>query len=235
MKNFSRSRLHRNQKSLWSRHRACVYCGKAATTRDHVPARCLLDRTRPAEIFTVPACKSCNSGFSLDEEYLRAFVGLLVERDQTDVSPSLIRRIENSIRVDYNRPYIEPESDRVLKILSKIACGLYAHRYGSSPGVKRFTAKGFHPDWRGFELPANSLFTPEFRLRPWATVQRGSFSYVFARGWSHQLVCLLNVYDRIWGHVDCPEPPHPGRKERRKPLGDELQLDFSLESARTHP
>lgn len=40
----------------------CTYCNEPATTRDHVPPRCLL----PFNEKTVPACRRCNSGILRD-------------------------------------------------------------------------------------------------------------------------------------------------------------------------
>jgi hypothetical protein len=45
-----------------------AYCEGVPETRDHVPSRVLLDEPYPENLPVVPACKSCNSGFSADEE-----------------------------------------------------------------------------------------------------------------------------------------------------------------------
>lgn len=56
----------------------CVYCGGNTLTRDHVPAKVLLDEPYPANLPVVPACESCNLGFSLDEEYVACLVDCAV-------------------------------------------------------------------------------------------------------------------------------------------------------------
>ena len=57
----------------------CVHCGQSITeletSRDHVPSKSLLLKPHPANLPIVQVCKSCNNGFSLDEEYLVAFLG----------------------------------------------------------------------------------------------------------------------------------------------------------------
>jgi hypothetical protein len=54
----------------------CVYCGCPAEGRDHTPPRCFLKHPRPANLITLPACKKCNSGFSIDEEVVRTVIAL---------------------------------------------------------------------------------------------------------------------------------------------------------------
>jgi hypothetical protein len=51
----------------------CYLCDAKADTREHVPARGFFDLL-PANVITVPACKSCNSSFAKDEEYFRTVV-----------------------------------------------------------------------------------------------------------------------------------------------------------------
>lgn len=48
----------------------CLYCGRPADTREHVPPKALLEQPWPNNLRTVPACGDCNGSWSLDEEYL---------------------------------------------------------------------------------------------------------------------------------------------------------------------
>lgn len=57
--------------------RRCVYCTEPATTSDHAPPRCLLRRPLPSNLLTLPACAKCNSGFSFDENVVRALLALI--------------------------------------------------------------------------------------------------------------------------------------------------------------
>ena len=51
----------------------CVYCRESpATTRDHVPPRCLFPDPKPSDLISVPCCAQCNGGFSMDDEYFRS-------------------------------------------------------------------------------------------------------------------------------------------------------------------
>ncbi|KKU83059.1 MAG: Adenosine kinase [Candidatus Amesbacteria bacterium GW2011_GWC2_47_8] len=62
----------------------CVYCGKEADTREHIPARNLFSITANVPFITVPSCKTCNSGFQMDEEFFRNFlVSILYEQSQS--------------------------------------------------------------------------------------------------------------------------------------------------------
>lgn len=53
-------------------HGTCTYCGEAAlVTRDHIPPVSLFPKPRPSNLVTVPSCRKCNSGASMDDEYFR--------------------------------------------------------------------------------------------------------------------------------------------------------------------
>ena len=48
----------------------CIYCGGIADTRDHVPSRVFLEPPYPENLPVVGSCRTCNQGFSQDEQYL---------------------------------------------------------------------------------------------------------------------------------------------------------------------
>jgi len=51
---------------------ACIYCGATDDlTDDHVPPENIFPKPKSSDLITVPACKPCNRGFSLDNEYFR--------------------------------------------------------------------------------------------------------------------------------------------------------------------
>src|SRR3972149_4322214 len=56
----------------------CAFCGGKTGTRDHCPSRVFLDEPYPENLPIVPACSSCNAGFSADEEYLACFVSCVI-------------------------------------------------------------------------------------------------------------------------------------------------------------
>jgi hypothetical protein len=54
----------------------CVYCSRLADTSDHTPPRCLLPRPLPdrVQVMTVRSCRSCNDGYSQDEQKTAAVI-----------------------------------------------------------------------------------------------------------------------------------------------------------------
>ncbi len=53
----------------------CTYCGRAREiTDDHVPPQNMFPSPRPPDLITVPACRRCNQGFSMEDEYFRIAV-----------------------------------------------------------------------------------------------------------------------------------------------------------------
>jgi len=74
--------------------KACVYCGCEAETNDHAPPRCFLRRPLPSNLITLPACKSCNSGFSFDENVVKALIAL------TSTHPDLVSEREPGGRIE---------------------------------------------------------------------------------------------------------------------------------------
>ena len=114
----------------------CIYCGGPADTRDHVPSRILLDPPYPENLPVVGACKTCNQGFSKDEQYLvclleaalagstdpgeirRASVARAMKR-----SPALRARIESAKTTWHNRTVFVPEEDRIKNVMLKLARG----------------------------------------------------------------------------------------------------------------
>lgn len=119
----------------------CVYCGDNPGTSEHVPSRILLDDPLPGNVPTVDACATCNTSFSLDEEYVACFLecALCGTADTAAVSrekvsrallhnPSLAARIRRSLREgdDGSLVWI-PEENRVRRIAVKLARGHAAY------------------------------------------------------------------------------------------------------------
>src|SRR6266481_1612042 len=88
----------------------CVYCGDGGVkTRDHVPSKVLLDVPHPANLPVVPACESCNSSFSADEEYLACLLDCTLA-GRTD--PGRVRR-QNIRRILAERPALRARIEGV--------------------------------------------------------------------------------------------------------------------------
>ncbi len=60
----------------------CIHCGgslaSTGRTRDHVPTRKLLIPPLPPNLPVVPVCYACNQSFSKDEQYLIAFLSVVL-------------------------------------------------------------------------------------------------------------------------------------------------------------
>ena len=197
-----------------------------ATTRDHVPPRCLLEKPFPPGLLTVPSCHDCNNGFSLDEQYLQivlahiSFEPHLMEKVDEGGSvdralaraPALDERIAQSLEVAGDgRVLFKPETERILSIAEKIAIGLYICRYGRQVNLDMFSAVAIlgPSDPIPQSIAAASHYWPGIRRKRWLTVQKGVFSYLFARGslaYDPPLYCLIELYRTLLGVVACPDP-----------------------------
>lgn len=55
----------------------CIYCGtKNPETKDHVPPKGIFAPPRPNDLITVPCCKKCHKGTSIDDEYFRNMLAM---------------------------------------------------------------------------------------------------------------------------------------------------------------
>lgn len=114
----------------------CIYCSGEPETREHVPSRVFLDAPLPENLPIVGACRSCNNGFSLDEEYLACLVESVIagsanpeKINRPNVAnilrrtPSLRAKIE-SARITVNgQPQFNIEAERVKNVVVKLARG----------------------------------------------------------------------------------------------------------------
>lgn len=132
----------------------CIHCTgtlvEMETNEDHVPSKSLLRKPRPHNLPIVTICKNCNASFSLDEQYLVAFLSCVIagttepESQPNDSaaralrdSSSLRSRIERA-RTEYvtqggeTRVVWKPEMARIERVVLKNARG---HAYGLRVGV----------------------------------------------------------------------------------------------------
>ncbi len=136
----------------------CVFCGGLPETHDHVPSKVFLDDPLPGNLPTVHACKKCNNGFSLDEEYVACFLESVLSgsADPTKVSrqkiqnslrtnPDLSKRIQESMRTEPDGTLMWlPEFDRVKNVVVKLARGHSAYEL-SLPQIEEPTDFSFQP------------------------------------------------------------------------------------------
>jgi hypothetical protein len=204
----------------------CIYCGAPSATRDHVPPRLLLEKPYPADLDTVPSCRFCNEGWSLDEQYFLILLsqigttpallakledGAVVDRALAR-APRLDQRIVSSLKAeDDGIVYVAPERQRMHRVITKIAHGLYVLRYGVNPGPAGFKAVGVFPYNISDTRPVPVFLSTtgrSFREKRWTHLQRGVFSSVFVRNPTHgpKLWCVMDFHSTAWGVVSASFP-----------------------------
>lgn len=57
---------------------ACCYCGREATTREHVPPKAIFTKPLPSDLITIPCCIKCNTDGSVNDEYFKTYLGMHV-------------------------------------------------------------------------------------------------------------------------------------------------------------
>lgn len=218
--------------------RRCIYCGNPDTSREHVPTRCLLEKPFPPNLITVPSCSSCNQSFSLDEEYFLAVLsqigtssrltnkiqdGGCVDR-MFSRKPRLDDRITRSLKPVGNRIYLEPELERIHRVIQKIAAGLFYQRYGFPILLSQIQVVGVFPynieDKRPAEIIVAS-HSESFVPKRWVCIQRGVFRHQFVRSSLRDklLICIMDFHQTLWGVVSVPVPSRGGRRKQTKDVG----------------
>ena len=114
----------------------CAYCGRGTSTRDHVPSKVLLDKPYPENLPVVPACRDCNEGLSIDEEYVACLMECAttgsafpsdvwrpkVQRILSE-KPALAARLAASREQIAETTQFSIEGDRVKRVLLKLGRG----------------------------------------------------------------------------------------------------------------
>jgi hypothetical protein len=200
-------------------NRSCVYCRKAADTRDHVPPKLIYKKPFPKNLATVPSCSACNATWSMDEQYLKlalSFMDCNFELDAMHDEDGFTNKtlshpeacglddaILNSIGVDeLGKPFLAPNMQRLHRVLEKTALGLCELRGWQTTGVS-FTTVCFD---RFSELPSgrtnagghSAIFV--LSQRTWNVVQHNVFEYALYRLTNDaqgSAYCALHFYDSI--------------------------------------
>jgi hypothetical protein len=217
--------LKRRAKKLPTR--VCVYCGDAGHTRDHVPPKLLLESPLPSTLHTVWACSTCNQGLSTDEQYLLTII-THVSRAETltqriapggpvdrafNYDQTLEDELLDMLQIDEQTGTVTltPDLDRVGRVVSKIARGLCAIRFGRVPHLSQIGRASLYPydivDLRSTQ-DFISTYSERFQTKRWTVVQPAIFSYIFVRSYRHpgRLQCVMNIHDSLWAVVDLPTP-----------------------------
>ena len=196
----------------------CIYTGRPATSADHVPAKCFLAQPLPANLATVPCDGEFNSSIARDEQYFLMLLGQVVihpaiarrvheggDIDRALVrSPGLDQRLINQLQVTGDgRVAIMPETERIDRVLRKLAAGVYYVRFEKAPGIDHFASLGLH----SFDEPGDIAIKLSWSQKPleWTyIVQWSIFSYGFAEDSEYGLLCNLCFYNALFGIVKCP-------------------------------
>lgn len=114
----------------------CVYCGGPGDTREHVPSKVFLDVPLPENLPVVGACRACNNGFSVDEEYLACLVESVVAGSSNPEhirrpsvanilrrTPALSARLEAAKTCEHGHTQFSIEPERVRRVVVKLARG----------------------------------------------------------------------------------------------------------------
>lgn len=118
----------------------CIYCGGRENTREHVPSKVFLDVPFPDNLPVVGACRPCNNGFSLDEEYLACLVESVIagSADPENIkrpsvanilrrTPALRAKIEAARTYVRGQTQFAIEPERIKNIVVKLARGHAAY------------------------------------------------------------------------------------------------------------
>jgi hypothetical protein len=118
----------------------CVHCGGPEETRDHVPAKVLLDEPYPDNLPVCPSCLKCNNRSSIDEEYVACLLEciLAAEADPAKLrrpkvarilgeKPLLLERLRQCRSVTNGIPVWNPEAGRLKAVIVKLARGHAAY------------------------------------------------------------------------------------------------------------
>lgn len=124
----------------------CVYCGGPADSTDHTPPRCFLPRklATTLQAMTVPACKKCNGGYSLDELRAAAIICTVsfTKGDREAIEPggwlhaefardrSLKKFIDTRLGSDGVFRPDEEALNTLSRVIKKTAVGLLLHEFG---------------------------------------------------------------------------------------------------------
>lgn len=203
----------------------CFICGGPPDTRDHVPPKVFLDEPYPTNLPIVGACRACNEGTSLDEQYVACFVecvlvGSALPRDVT--RPKIARILTDDARLQGRLDQARvsggwrPDGPRLERVVSKLVRGHYAFELAEVP-VREPDTIGFgalalmsEAERRSFETEMESSVYAEVGSRGmiravecsagWEEVQQGRYRYMVALP-GHEVVVRVVLSEYLWGEA----------------------------------
>lgn len=202
----------------------CIHCGRTLprrkATKDHVPSKFLLKQPFPANLATVRICSGCNNGSSQDEEYLAAFLGMMLTSGDDeqrhhneaaiDSNVALQEKFEKAMGIDQSkgsaRVFVEPDLDTLHKVIVKNARG-HAHLAASSKShfhTRKVLCCALEslPD----EVWAK-VMPPAFQ---WSVIQEGSYRFHIEVSGQTIVRSVISEYLYTETHLDVgPTPTSP--------------------------
>jgi hypothetical protein len=162
-------------------------------TKEHLPTKFLLGDPLPDNLYKVRACRTCNSGFSADEQYLACLIDVALVGSVSDsarlrpkVRKTSERRPGLAVRFDAARTegptgvQWKPEMDRVRRVVSKLVQGHAAHEL-SEPMFRDPDRLEVFPlpllsreERRSFEQAPRGAYWPEVGSRAMLRMVEGS-------------------------------------------------------------
>jgi hypothetical protein len=210
----------------------CYSCNGVPATRDHVPAKVFLDEPFPDNLPIVGACRDCNEGASVDEEYVACLLEVAACGFSSEPERPKIRRIfreRPAIAARLGRAvtpegYIAVERERVRRVITKLARGLWSYESGEPTGLMNAEAR-FNPiailaddDLDAFLTMSPPTIFPEVGSRlmikvieglgegqgfdPWQIVQPSRFSYAVDIGGGASARVKMIIRDVLAAEVD---------------------------------
>lgn len=178
----------------------CIYCGKKADTKEHIPPKSFFVRRSGIKLITVPSCLSCNHSFSLDEEVFRNFLVHMCMKKSLTASALMDTKIKRSIIA---RPNMAKKAMEKMELVNYYHKGIYlgkktAIKLEDSDWKRYFNVlskiiKGLHftefkkivpGDMKIEHVVGNNNLTqrllPELKKLKWNTVNKDVFSYGYS-------------------------------------------------------
>ncbi len=182
----------------------CFNCGSGdPETDDHVPPKVFLDEPYPDDLITVPSCRSCNSESSDDEQYVASLIEVVLcgttdprQLQRRKISktlehaPALRERLRQASTTRNGDHFVQPEQERVNRVLEKIARGLWCFETAQDTADFKATVSCDVTPLMG-ERENRSFFAPRSGLSGWGEIGSrgfirsclGSCKSVYGPGW----------------------------------------------------
>lgn len=134
----------------------CTYCGTVGPlTNDHVPPKGLFPKGTWPDLIKVPACASCNAGFSKDDEYFRMMLTIREDVAEHAAAQEPLAAVQRSLRKPAKaklaaaaarnvrssekwksgiflgeKPAYAVDMERVAGVVRRTVLGLFFHEFG---------------------------------------------------------------------------------------------------------